>query len=283
MKSRMLHIVEFATSEIGLIFLLLTLAVAIASVPAHAQDNTWTVDGEHSIARLSLGSNPKSVEIGLAHVSGNVVFGAAGDPQVNLNFAAGKNQGADPVEISFKSKRSTVTDDGKIAVVGELSVTRVERSVNLDPSEGYYGATYGEPVVSTATREVTLVLPAEPDPGAQTSSVELLASTRVSREYFPELLSAMSPGNWSNLEVEDESCTVRAATGEGYYGATCTGTPVETATNSVAPATPTSGEGYYGFETAVIPDGGQATIAFDLRLTRAASSMSAASSASAGN
>jgi hypothetical protein len=283
MKSHILNIVEFASSEIGLSFLLLVLAVGIASVPAHAQDNAWTIDGEHSIARLSLGSNPKSVEIGLARVSGNVLFGAAGDPEVNLNLASSKDQAADPVEISFKSKRSMVTDDGKIAVVGDLSVTRVERSVNMDPNEAYYGATFGEPVATTATREVTLVLPAEPDPGAQTSTVELLASTKVSREYFPELLSVMSPGNWSNLAVEDESCAVPAVTGEGYYGATCTGTPVATATNSVAPATPASGEGYYGFEPAVIPDGGQATIAFDLRLIRASSNASVASSASAGN
>jgi len=270
MKSHVLHVIKSATGGIGLMLSLLMLAVAIVSIPAHAEDNAWTIDGEHSVARLSLGSGPKSVEVGVARVSGNVAFSGEGaaDPVVNLSFASGKKQGGDPVEISFKSKRSMMTEDGKIAVVGELSVTRIERSVYLDSNEGYYGATYGEPVATTATREVTLVLPAVADPASQGSTMKLLASARISREYFPQLLTALSPGNFSNVVVQDESCTVPAVTGEGYYGATCTGRPIETATNSVAPSTPTSGEGYYGFEPAVIPDGGQATIAFDLKLTR---------------
>ena len=270
MKSHVLHVIRFATSGIGLMLSLLMLAVAIASTPAHAEDNAWTVDGEHFVVRLSLGSGPKSVEVGVARVSGNVSFSGEGaaDPVVNLSFAPDQNQGADPVEISFKSKRSMMTEDGKIAVSGDLSVTRIERSVYLDPNEGYYGATYGEPVATTATRKVTLLLPSDAHADLQSATIKISASTKISREYFPQLLAALSPGNFSNVIVQDESCTVPAVTGEGYYGATCTGTSVETAINSVAPSTPASGEGYYGFEPAVIPDGGQATIAFDLKLTR---------------
>jgi len=286
MKSHVLHVIRFATSGIGLMLSLLMLAAAIASIPAHAEDNAWTVDGEHSVVRLSLGSGPKSVEVGVARVSGNVAFSGEGtaDPVVNLTFASGKNQGADPVEISFKSKRSMMTEDGKIAVIGNLSVTRIEHSVYLDPNEGYYGATYGEPVATTATREVTLLLPSDPHPNLQSATMKISASTKISREYFPQLLTALSPGNFSNVVVQDENCTVPAVTGEGYYGATCTGTPVETASNSVAPSTPASGEGYYGFEPAVIPDGGQATIAFDLKLTRTSAATAVAAAAqTAGN
>jgi hypothetical protein len=287
MKSNVHRIVELAVSEIGMIFLLLALAVGIASIPAHAEENAWSVDAEHSVARLSLGSGSKSVEVGIARVSGNVAFSAEGaaDPVVNLNLAPEQIQGADPVDISFKSKRSMMTNDGQIAVVGDLTVTRVERSEYLDPNEGYYGPTYGDPVSTTATREVTLLLPANAHPELQNASMQISASTKVSREYFPQLLNVISPGNWSNVVVQDENCTVPAVTGEGYYGATGTGTPVETATNSVAPSTPTSGEGYYGFEPAVIPDGGQATIAFDLKLTRTASAPNAvtAGAQTAGN
>jgi len=284
MKSHVLHVIRFATSGIGLMLSLLMLAVAIASTLAHAEDNAWTVDGEHSAVRLSLGSGPKSVEVGVARVSGNVSFSGEGaaDPVVNLSFASDQKQGADPVEISFKSKRSMMTEDGKIAVSGDLSVTRIERSVYLDPNEGYYGATYGEPVATTATRKVTLLLPSDAHPNLQ--SAKISAFTKISREYFPQLLTALSPGNFSNVIVQDGSCTVPAVTGEGYYGTTCTGTSVETATNSVAPSTPASGEGYFGFEPAVIPDNGQATIAFDLKLTRTSGPTAVAAAAqTAGN
>jgi hypothetical protein len=38
-----------------------------------------------------------------------------------------------------------------VAVIGDLTVTRVERSVTMDAREGYYGPFYGEPIVHTDT------------------------------------------------------------------------------------------------------------------------------------
>ena len=280
MKSHMLSIIHFATNEVGVIFLLLALAVGIASIPAHAQNGIWQVDAEHSIARLSLGSSPKSAEVGVARVSGNVAFDASdpADPIVNLNIKPDKSLGADYSEISFKSTRSAMTSDGKLAVVGDLSLTRVERSVTMNASEGYYGAEYGAPVVKTDTEEITLVFPAASLQAAQNGAMQLSATTNISRERFPQLLAALQ-GSGPSMVVQDEKCTtVQSGGGEGYYGATCTGTPVETATNAVNPYSG-GGEGYYGSEPAVIPDGSQATIALNLKLTQVASAPSASSAA----
>jgi len=272
------HNIQLAANKVGLIFLLLALAAGIA----HAQNGIWKVDAEHSTARLSLGT----VETGVTRVSGNVAFDSSNpaDPVVNLNIGSGIPSAHDP-EISFQSKRSAMTSHGKIAVVGDLSVTRVERPVisYAGGGEGYYGAEYGEPVVHTDTREVTLVFPS---PAAQQNgTMQLSASTGISRERFPQLLDALAQGNWASVVVEDEQCTMPATVGEDYHGADCIGTPVETATNSVAPASVGGGEGYYGFEPAIVPDGSQATIALNLKLTQVASAPSAANAATqaAGN
>jgi hypothetical protein len=290
MRSHMLRIIHFATDEVGPIFLLLALAIGVTSIPAYAQEGIWQVDAEHSIARLSLGSGSQSAEVGVARVSGNVAFDPSdsADPVVNLNIKPGKSQGTDYSEISFKSKRSAVTGDGKLAVIGDLSLTRVERSVApayVGGGEGYYGAEYGEPVVHTDTREVTFVFPSAAQPAAQNGTMQLSAVTNISRERFPQLMAALAPGNWPTVVVEDEKCTATyTGGGEGYYGATCTGTPVATATNAVNPYVG-GGEGYYGFEPAVVPDGSQATIALNLKLTQLAPAPSAASGAAkaAGN
>jgi polyisoprenoid-binding protein YceI len=288
MKSHLLHIIHIAAGKVRLTSLLLALAFCIASIPAHAQGGVWQVDAEHSIARLSLGSAPRAAEVGIARVSGNVAFDAndPADPVVNLNILPDKNSGADYSQISFKSKRSEMTSDGKLAVVGDLSLTRVERSVTLDANEGYYGAQYGEPVVNTDTREVTLVLPGTSLPATENGAMQLSAATNISRERFPQLLTALAPGNWQTAVVEDENCTMQSGLpGEDYSGAACTGTTVASKTNVVASGNPGIGEGYYGFEPAVVPDGSQASIAFDLKLTQVASGASVTSGAAeiAGN
>ena len=285
----MLRIVHLASNRVGLTFLLLALAVSVASIPAHAQNGIWHVDAEHSIARLSLGSSPKSAEVGVARVSGDVAFDSSdpSDPIVNLNIQPDNSLGADYSEISFKSRQSTTNSDGNLAVVGDLSLTRVERSVTsyVGGGDGYYGAEYGAPVVKTDTQEVTLVFPGASLSAAHNGTMQLSATTNISRERFPQLLAALAPGDWPTQVVEDKKCaTTYAGGGDGYYGATCTGTPVATATNAVN-SYAGGGDGYYGSEPAVIPDGSQATIALNLKLTQVASAPSAPSAApqTAGN
>lgn len=274
MRSHVQRIIQFASSGVSLFFLLLILAVCIASTTAHAQDDTWQADAQHSIARLSLGAGSKSVEVGVSRVSGTVAFSASdpADPVVDLKLTPENGAAADYSQISFKSKRSEMTTDGKVAVVGDLSVTRVERSVTMDGSEGYYGAQYGEPVSHTDTQEVTLVFPAADLSAAHGGTLQLSAATNISRERFPQLLSALARRDGQSIVVQDENCTMPSSpVGEDYSGAICTGKVITTATNSAVPATPAVGEGYYGFEPAVVPDGSQATIAFDLTLTPVAS------------
>jgi hypothetical protein len=253
----------------------------VASVFGAATSLPAQVDAEHSIARLQSGSGSQSEEARVARVSGNVVFDSSdpADPVVNLNLKPDKGLGADYSEISFKSKRSAITSDGKLAVIGDLSLTRVERSVTMDPNDGYYGAVYGAPVVQTDTQEVTLVFSGASLPATGNGALQLLATTNISRERFPQLLAALAPGNWPSMVVEDENCTMPSTVGEDYSGATCTGTVVATAINSVAPPTAGVGEGYYGFETAVVPDGSQATIVLNLQVSPTLSATSGATRA----
>jgi hypothetical protein len=276
MRSHALRILHFVTGDVGQIFLALTLAVGVASLPAHAQDSTWQVDAEHSTVRLSWGSGSQSAEAGVVRVSGNVVLDSA-DPLVNFNIEPYEKVGPNSSEAIFKSKRSAMTSDGKLAVIGDLTLIRAERSVTMNPTEGYSGADYGAPIVHTATHEVTLVFPGANLPTAQNGAMEFLATTNISRERFPQLLAALSLSNWPRIVVEDEECTMPSKVGTDYSGATCTGTQIATATRSLAPATVGGGTGYYGFKPAVVPDRSQAAFTLDFKLTQMQPASSAAS------
>ena len=119
-----------------------------------------------------------------------------------------KNGGAEYNEISFQSKRSEMTSDGKLVVVGDLSLTRVERSVTMDGNEGYYGAQLGEPVSHTDTQEVTLVFPAADLTAAHGGTLQLSAATNISRERFPQLLAVLGRQDGHKVVVQDENCTM---------------------------------------------------------------------------
>jgi len=261
--------------------LLLAFAVSFTFLPARAQDGMWQVDARHSIARLSLGAGSQSVDIGVAPVSGTVAFDSSdpADPAVDLDIKSDYRLSPNSPEIRFKSERSAITSDGKLAVVGKLSITRVERSVTMEPNEAYAGPVYGDPIVQTDTREVALVFPVTSQPAAQNGAIQLSASTTVGREAFPQLLSALEPGNWPAVVVEDENCTTPSTVGEDYSGPICTGTPIETGTNTAVAGYIGGGEGYYGSEPAVVPDGSRATIALSLKLTKLAATPSTASEA----
>ena len=44
--------------------------------------------------------------------------------------------------MSFTSKQSVMMSDGKFIVTGDLSLTRIERSVTAEPNEAYSGPDY---------------------------------------------------------------------------------------------------------------------------------------------
>lgn len=80
-------------------------------------------------------------------------------------------------------KKVTRTPDGKLQVVGELVLTRVDRNAQIEPNEAYSGPTYGPPMIHRVVREAPFVLDAPA--AAQKDGVTISGSTSVTRESFP--------------------------------------------------------------------------------------------------
>ena len=284
MKSHTLRNLHVVIGNVSLAFLLLLgFAVCLASIPAHAQGDIWHVDPQHSIARLSLGSASNALEIGLARISGEVVFDSndPADPSVNLKVTPDNGPSAEYAEMSFTSSRSTMTRGGELVITGELSVTRIERNVAAEPNEAYAGPQYGDPVTITDTRQITLVFP-DPSPlTARNGVMQLSGATSVRREAFPQLLNALTLDAWPIQFVNDEKCSAPSTIGEDYSGVKCTGTVIATVTNSVVMVGSAGGEDYSGFQPVVTPDRDQATVAVDLKLAQLAPTSPVASGASA--
>jgi polyisoprenoid-binding protein YceI len=234
--------------------IVLMLAItAIAAVPAIAKEGNWKLDADHSTARILLGAN--AFNIGVARVGGNVELDAAAPANSVLDLSIDPAQGK---LITFKSRRATMSADGKLEVSGDLTLSRVVRQVFLNPAEDYSGPVYGEPMTQTVTREVTFVFPMS----GQVKQAEITGEAKMFGEDFPELFAAVKDTNWQ-LVIQDKACEVPPA-GEAYAGAVCTGTVV--APNRSATVT-SSGEDYHGFESAA-PEGNLMTIVLKLRLTR---------------
>jgi polyisoprenoid-binding protein YceI len=280
MKSHALRNLQFVTGNVRLAFLLwLAVAICFASVPVFAQGSSWQVDAEHSIARLSVGSGSDAVEIGVARVSGEVVFDSSDpvNPVVTLNVSSDKGAPADHRQLSFTSTGSARTTDGRLVVTGNLSVTGVERSVTIEPNEAYAGPVYGEPTAHTDTREITLMFSDPRQSVLPSGQMELSASTTLSRETFPQLLDALTPGAWPTMLANNETCRVPSTIGEDYSGPICTGEVVTTVTNDERITGTAGGEDYRGFEPSVAPKSNQAIIALNLKLTPLAPTATAAS------
>ncbi|MGA9565998.1 MAG: hypothetical protein WBS19_10790 [Candidatus Korobacteraceae bacterium] len=236
LSSHTSRIVNFATGGAALtLALFLAFTFCFASTPAVAQNPAWQVDSQYSFARVSLGSGEQSQQIDIAPVSGKVVFDSndPSDPVVDINFKPGIGLAAQYSNISFKSKRTEITRDGKAAVVGDLSITSVQPSATWNPGEAYSGPEYGEPVVHTESREVTLVFPSTNLPAAENGEIRLAASSTIGREDFPQLLAELQSDK--TLRVASvENCTIPSTAGEDYSGLICTTAPVATANGSVA-------------------------------------------------
>jgi hypothetical protein len=176
--------------------------------------------------------------------------------------------------LTFHSKRILPMRNGQLQVIGDLTLTRVERSVTL--MKAYAGPVYGDPVIHTETREVSFLFPnlsaalssrpltpaALPDKGG----LDLSASARVSHEDFPELLTAIQATNWPAV-VKDEQCQTQSTIGgDGYEGPACSGTPIAmTHQDNCQITTAVGGEGYGG-PVCVPPAGNETTIALGLKL-----------------
>jgi polyisoprenoid-binding protein YceI len=258
--------------------------------------DTWTLDSNTSNARLYQGSkaNPHSVNTGVAHVIGNVkldtndldasIFDLSIYPADEYWSHALGADGAlptgyvpDPTDqtlLTFKATRILTKENSKFEVIGDLTLTRVERTVTAEPTEGYAGPVYGDPVVHSGTREIKFqfsTLSAAILPGPLTPAMlqnkgaqEIVGSARVGHEDFPELLAAIKGTNWPSV-VQNKDCRAPSTVGEDYSGAQCTGTLTATTSDDNCQMPAFVGEDYGGLLcTPAASD--QTTIVLDLKL-----------------
>src|ERR1700751_3097099 len=274
MSSCLKRVLPHITKRLYRIVNLLLLAATTDPIAAHAQDS-WQIDAKHSVATLSLGSGANQLQIGLARVSGEVVFESSnpGDPIVTLKIV-GDPREADYASMSFSSKRSAIRAYGKLTVTGDLSVTRVERSVTMEPNEAYAGPQYGKPVARTTTHQITLIF-SDPRQGTyQNGSFPFAGRSTISREDYPDLLDAIALDDWPSQLINDEKCQNPSTIGEDYHGPECTGTVIASVSNATVPRGKPGAEDFSGSEPIISPDPNKATIALDPKLTpMSASSM----------
>src|ERR1700730_15156681 len=149
MKFLSIHTVERAKRGL----LVLTAMVAIVAPAAFADGGTWFLDSTNSSVRLFQGSraNPESANTGVARVTGKVTLDAndLDDSVFDLAiYPADENWGqalsvegilptgyvldaTDHILLTFKSTRILRTQIGVLKVIGDLTLTRVERSVAM--------------------------------------------------------------------------------------------------------------------------------------------------------
>ncbi len=219
------------------------------SNPSPSLAGSWQVDTRHSDAQLIIdatkdyGKTKINVTLGFARVNGGLTLDNS-DPaksSVDLRFYPatamlppitedGKFRSlwlanvANHTLVCFHSKGVTRRPDGKLQTRGTLALTRVDRSLEADPSEGYAGPVYGPPTIHRITHEVTLVF--DPPVGdGKDGAIRESASMKVYREDFPQLLKAVTATYWPAV-IQDMTCQ-SVNPGEDYHGIPCTGTMLQ--------------------------------------------------------
>jgi polyisoprenoid-binding protein YceI len=272
-------------------------AACFVSSIAFASD-TWTLDSSASNAMLFLGSkaNPHSVNTGVARVTGKVkldtndpnnsafdlsIYPADEDWGTELSSAGDlpRNYVPDATDqtlLTFNSTRIVRTGNGELEVVGNLRLTRVERTVTAAPTEAYAGPVYGDAVIHNETREITFLFlslsaprlsgPLTPATLQNKGAREIVESARVGHEDFPELLGAIKDTNWPSV-VQNKECHPPSTVGEDYSGAQCTGTLIAATSDDNCHMPASVGEDYSG-PLCTPATGNQTTIVLDLKLLR---------------
>jgi hypothetical protein len=179
----------------------------------------------------------------------------------------------DQTLLTFKSTRILRIGNGQLAVIGNLTLTRVERTVIATPTEDYAGPVYGDPVIHNETHEITFLFPSAsaahvsrpltPAMLQKRAVLEIVGSARVERDDFPELLSAIKETNWPAV-VQNKDCHMPSTVGEDYSGALCTGTLVEATREDNCDTPAPVGEDYSGPQCTPAT-GNEATIVLDLK------------------
>ena len=251
---------------------------------------SWQVDSRQSSAQVitdgttDFGKKKVDFTLGFARVNGTIKLDDANPANSKLDFSMYPATTSSPVIaengnfkqewlanvanhtlVCFHSKTVARTPDGKLQATGELVLTRVDRNVQIDPTEAYSGPVYGPPMIHRVSRETTLVfdLPANGGSKQKDGELELSGNTKMSRENFPQLVKAVVSTNWPPL-VQDEQCVTPAGGSEDYRGYKCSGTFMEA---PGLPPKPTQiGEDFPGASNFNAVVGNQLTIMVRLRL-----------------
>ena len=224
------------------------LAMAAPGKPV-ATSGTWKVDARHSDAQLTtdgtteFGKKNTNFTVGFARLMGIVKLDSTNpanstvhidfypstsmDPTIdhdgNVNIKWFSNE-ANNTMICFRSQTMEQTADGRLKATGDLGLMRVDRNVEITPSESYSGPVYGPPMFHHVKQTATFVfdLPAEAASGPNKGYLSSSGSTSMAREDFPQLFTAIFATEWPAV-VRDKNCQT-LGTGEAYGGTQCTGT-----------------------------------------------------------
>jgi hypothetical protein len=257
------------------------------------------VDARHSDAQLitdgttNFGKTKLNFTLGYARVNGEVKVNDNDPTQSSVEFHIYPATAmAPPIEetgnfktkwlmnlanhtlICFHSKKVVKTADGKLQATGELTLTRVDRNVEINPNEAYSGPVYGPPMTHHVSQEATFELDAASGQiSGKAGVLQASGSTSVTREGFPQMLKAVTTTYWPPL-VQDEKCQTPANVSEDYRGAQCTGTFMES--SGLPPAPIQVGEDYPGSSNYNAVVGSQLTILVHLHLAPKGGGMPAA-------
>ena len=281
--------------KIAFVAVAVTLSLAFRG-KAVTTSGSWRVDARHSDAQLStdgttnFGKTNMTFTVGFGRVNGTVKLDGTDSANSAFDFRFypatsmappigedGKveiewfTNHANNTLVCFHSKGAASTSDGRLRTTGTLTLTRVDRNVEVPPaSEAYAGPVYGPPIIHQVSRPATFVfdVPAVAGSGPNAGSFETSGSTNVVREDFPQLLKAVIATHWPPV-VREKNCQVVGA-GEAYAGSMCTGTFV-TAPGLPQGPSANAGEDYPGPQNFNSVVGEHLTIHVHMRLTSNAS------------
>lgn len=267
------------------------LGLGVSGTPTpRSNTGSWQVDSRQSSAQVitdgttGFGKTKVNFTLGFARVNGTIKLDDADPANSKLDFRMYPATTSSPIIaedgsfkqewlanvanhtlVCFHSNKVVRTPDGKLQATGELVLTRVDRNVQLDPTEAYSGPVYGPPMIHRVSRQATFVfsLPQSGATGQKDAELELTGTTSMSRENFPQLVKAVISTNWPPL-VQDEQCVTPAGGTEDYRGFQCSGTFMEA---PGLPPTPTQiGEDFPGASNFNTVTGNQLTIMVRLHL-----------------
>lgn len=273
------------------------LALGVPSTLSFAP-GSWQVDTRHSDAQLitdgttDFGRRKINFTLGYGRISGEVKVDDSDPTKSKVEFHIyPATSMTEPIQengnfktkwlanlanhtlVCFHSKKVVKLPDGKLQATGELTLTRVDRNVEVNPNEAYSGPVYGPPMTHHVSQEATFEL--DSVSGQVSGKVGLMqasGSTSVTREQFPQMLKAVTTTYWPPL-VQDEKCQTPANVSEDYRGAQCTGTFMES--SGLPPAPVQVGEDYPGSSNYNALVGSQLTILIHLHLAPTGGGMSA--------